>query len=352
MVNTLLEYVWIDGQNNLRSKTRVVGSYVTNIQDIPAWNYDGSSTYQATGHESEIVLKPCRMFHYDFSECANIDATNSDSCIHHKLVMCETFLPNGEPTKTNHRHKALQIFEQATDEEPWFGLEQEYFMTDRRTMLPLGMPKEDDTAAQGQYYCSVGTANAFGRKLVEEHLRTCLMAGIHICGINAEVAPGQWEFQIGPCVGIEQGDNLWMARYLLHKLSEKYDIIIDLSPKPLPGKWNGSGCHANFSTKKMREGGDNKTGIEHINDAITRLSHKHAEHMQVYGEGNRLRMTGECETASYDVFTDGIANRGASVRRGNDTIKNQFGYFEDRRPAANSDPYLVTGKIFETCMNL
>jgi glutamine synthetase len=359
MVNTLLEYVWIDGKNNVRSKTRVMKGRIISIQEAPNWNYDGSSTYQASGRESEIILKPCRMFNYDFSECAHISVANRDSCIYHKLVLCETFLPNGEPTKHNHRHAAVKIFNQALEEEPWFGLEQEYFMFDSNTNLPLGFPHHDN-AEQGQYYCSAGKENAFGRKLAEEHLRVCLMAGIQICGINAEVAPGQWEFQIGPCVGIEQGDHLWMARYLLHKLSEKYGIIIDFSPKPLLtrwrlpffNKWNGSGCHANFSTKKMREGGDNKTGLEHIDEAITRLSHKHAEHMEVYGEDNRLRMTGECETASYDVFTDGIANRGASIRRGNDTIKNQCGYFEDRRPAANCEPYLVTSKIFATCMNL
>lgn len=353
MVHTLLEYVWIDGKNNLRSKTRVIRAHITKLDEVPVWNYDGSSTYQASGHDSEIILRPCSMFNYDFSDCANISATHLDSCIYHKLVLCETFLPSGEPTQTNHRYSAVNIFNQALEEEPWFGLEQEYFMMDAQTKLPLGFPVAKE---QGQYYCSVGSANALGRKLVDEHLRTCLMAGIQICGINAEVAPGQWEFQIGPCIGIEQGDHLWMARYLLHKLSEKYDIIIDLSPKPLSGKWfghwNGSGCHANFSTKKMREGGDNKTGLEHINEAIERLSHKHAEHMEVYGEDNKLRMTGECETASYYRFTDGIANRGASVRRGNDTIKNQCGYFEDRRPAANCDPYLVTSKIFETCMNL
>ena len=350
MVSTLLEYVWIDGKNNVRSKTRVIRANVTNLDEVPVWNYDGSSTYQASGHESEIVLKPCSIFNYDFSECANIDPTNPAACIYHKLVMCETFLPNGEPTKNNHRHAAVNIFNQAPEEEPWFGLEQEYFMMDLQTRKPLGFSAAKE---QGQYYCSVGSANAMGRNLVDEHFRVCLMAGIRICGINAEVAPGQWEFQIGPCLGIEQGDHLWMARYLLHKLSEKYDIVIDFSPKPSHdnwvGHWNGSGCHANFSTKKMREG---ETGLEHINEAIERLSHKHAEHMEVYGEGNQLRMTGECETASYDKFTDGIANRGASVRRGNDTIKNKCGYFEDRRPAANCDPYLVTSKIFETCMNL
>lgn len=339
MPNNVLEYVWIDGKNNLRSKIRVLNISVTNINDVPEWNYDGSSTYQAEGTDSEIVLKPCAIFHN----------RNNDN---NKLIMCDTYFPNGEPCLTNNRHHAQQTFNKALDEEPWFGLEQEYFICDIGNKEPIGFQYRESRreVVQGRYYCSVGTLNSFGRELAEEHLRMCINYGIKISGMNAEVAPGQWEFQIGPCTGIEQGDHLWMARYILYKLSENYNYVINILPKPLPGEWNGSGCHANFSTKKMREGTSDKTGLEYIDEAIIKLSKKHKEHMEVYGEDNHLRMTGECETSSYDVFSDGVANRGASVRRGHDTLKNKKGYFEDRRPSSNCDPYLVTSKLFETCV--
>ena len=221
---------------------------------------------------------------------------------------------------------------------------------DPNTNKPLGFPQNGFPNAQGQYYCSAGAQNAFGRQVAEEHLEACVYAGIKISGVNAEVAPGQWEFQIGPCVGIEEGDHLWMARYLLNRVAEKHGVVVDLEPKPVKGDWNGSGCHANYSTKNMREGTEGKSGLEYIDEAIEKLSHKHMEHMEVYGSGNEQRMTGEHETASYDTFSHGVANRGASIRRGNQTVKDGKGYFEDRRPSSNCDPYLVTGKMFETTL--
>ena len=342
-MNTCLEYVWIDGHQQLRSKMRVIPANVEILDEVDEWNYDGSSTYQATGRESEIVLKPCAIFNDAFGRNTRF--------IQYKLVMCETYLPDGTPCKTNNRKMGNEILKKYAREMPWFGLEQEYFMIDPKTNLPLGFP-DDKNVGQGQYYCSVGRKNAFGRQLAEEHMHGCLQAGIRISGINAEVAPGQWEFQVGPCLGIRQGDHLWMARYILCKMAEKHDIIIDFEPKPMKGDWNGSGCHVNFSTEKMRcKMTDGKTGLEYINEAIEKLSKKHAEHMEVYGKDNHLRMTGENETASYDKFTDSIANRGCSIRRGNNTVNNKCGYFEDRRPSSNCDPYLVTSKIMETISN-
>jgi len=321
-----VEYIWIGGNDEMRSKTRVLHN--TNV--IPVWDFDGSSTQQAQGTDSEIVLIPHTVFHDPIRGFP------------HKLVMCETAHPNGE--FLGNRHWAEWLFNQALDEEPWFGLEQEYFILDPKTHYPLGY---DKTKQQGQYYCSVGTENAFGRDIAEEHLKLCVGAGIKISGINAEVAPGQWEFQVGPCIGIESGDHLWVARYLLNRVGEKHGVIINYDPKPFH-QLNGSGCHANYSTKHMREGSDTVTGLVFIDYAIETLSRKHLEHMSKYGTGNVTRMTGKHETADFYTFTHGIANRGDSVRRGNQTVRDEKGYFEDRRPASNCDPYLVTGMLFKT----
>ena len=336
MLKTLVEYVWIGGNNEVRSKTKVLDDVINTVDELPEWNYDGSSTNQAVGDDSEVIIKPQALFRDPFRGR------------NHKIVMCDTYNSNNEPLSNNNRVAANEIFKKGLSEEPWFGLEQEYFIMDLNTEKPLGFPQNGLPQPQGQYYCSVGGNNSFGRVIAEEYLDACIYAGIKISGINAEVAPGQWEFQIGPCVGIDEGDHLWVARYLLERIAEKFNAFINFEPKPIKGDWNGSGCHVNYSTKKMREGGNHKTGLYYINEAIYALSQKHDEHMAVYGTGNDERMTGEHETASYDKFTDGIANRGASIRRGNATNKNQKGYFEDRRPSSNCDPYLVTSKIFET----
>lgn len=333
----VVEYIWVGGNNELRSKIRILyiseHTYKLNysrikLEDIPDWNYDGSSTNQASGFNSEIIIKPRAIFGTE-----------------RIYVICDTYTSDDKPLFNNTRFIANNIFNMKLDEEPWFGIEQEYFLIDPNTMEPLGY---DKTKTQGQYYCSVGYENAFGRNIAEEHMNECIRNGVRLSGINAEVAPGQWEFQVGPCIGIDAGDHLLMARFLLYKISEKHNVIINIEPKPLKGDWNGSGCHTNYSTKHMREGTDKKTGLEYINEAIDKLSINHKEHMNVYGLGNEERMTGKHETASYDVFTDGISNRGASVRRGADTIKNGNGYFEDRRPSSNCDPYLVTSIIFKT----
>jgi len=316
------EYIWIDGNSRLRSKTRILP-----YGDLPDWDYDGSSTNQATSGNSEVVLKPCATFKDPFR-------TNG------ALVLCATYDQDGCPLTTNYRDWAVNIFNTNLEAEPWYGIEQEYFLLDNTTNLPIG---SSETDVQGQYYCSVGSKNAIGRHIAETHMQCCLYAGISISGINAEVAPSQWEYQVGPCIGIAAADQLWVARYILERLTESYGVHICLDPKPFP-QWNGSGCHTNFSTKQMRE----ENGIDEIYKAIDFLSKNHEEHMCVYGEDNAKRLTGIHETSSMSSFSCGIANRNASVRINHKTIKDGHGYFEDRRPSANMNPYLVTAKLFET----
>jgi len=326
------EYIWIGGSGqDLRSKTKTIEKVPSSVADLPDWNYDGSSTNQAPGHNSEVILKPQAIFRDPFRKGPNI------------LVMCDTYEPNGTPLPSNTRHPAKVTMDAAKDHEPWFGLEQEYtlFALDK---TPLGWPKGGYPAPQGPYYCGVGADRAFGRSVVEAHYRACLYAGVKIAGVNGEVMPGQWEFQVGPCVGIDIGDHLWIARYIMQRMAERFGVIVSFHPKPIEGDWNGAGCHTNYSTKATREDG----GIKAIHEHITKLSKKHSDHIAVYGEHNVLRLTGKHETAPINEFRSGIADRGASIRIPISVAQAGKGYYEDRRPASNIDPYVVADRVVKT----
>jgi glutamine synthetase len=356
-MSVLLEYIWLDSKNDFRSKTRVIdvdtsldGVYFCPKNNIIKfkllmWNYDGSSTGQAEGKDSEVFLIPVATFNDPFRKNYSSDINSS------YLIWCEMVDKNMVPLKNSNRTNANKVFKKHEREEPWFGLEQEYFIVDPKSGLPLGFSSNptSNPEPQGKYYCGVGADKALCRIIPETHLQYCLYAGIKICGINAEVAPAQWEYQIGPCKGITASDHLWVSRYILNRIAESHGFNISYHPKPLGVEtdWNGSGCHTNFSTKLMRE----EKGIEHIYTAIKRLSKNHNHHMKYYGEHNRMRMSGHHETSSFDNFTFGRANRGASIRIPNFVLNESKGYFEDRRPASNCDPYLVTSLIMETCMN-
>lgn len=328
-----VEYVWIGGSGqDLRSKTKTVDHVPSSPAELPVWNFDGSSTGQATGADSEVLLHPVRIFRDPFRGGDNI------------MVLCECTGPDGKAIPTNTRQTSLTIFEKAAGAEPWFGIEQEYTLFEADGLTPLGWPRGGFPGPQGPYYCGAGADSAYGRMIADSHYRACLYAGINISGINAEVMPGQWEYQVGPCEGIDSGDQVWMSRYIMLRVCEAFGVNVSFDPKPIPGDWNGAGCHTNYSTKAMREEG----GWEHVMAAVEKLATKHAEHIEVYGEGNDRRLTGHHETAHIGKFTYGVANRGASVRIPRQTEAEGKGYFEDRRPASNMDPYVVTAKLVET----
>jgi glutamine synthetase len=331
------EYVWIGGGKttggfDLRCKTKTLNSKPSSLADLPVWNYDGSSTNQAPGEDSEVLLRPVAIFADPFRGGDNI------------LVLCDTMDPKKVPIPTNTRAAAAKLFADKPDEVPWFGIEQEYTLFEKDGTTPLGWPKGGYPGPQGPYYCSAGTDVSFGRSVMEAHYSACLYAGVTIAGINAEVMPGQWEYQIGPCTGIDSGDHMWISRYLMIRVCEMLGVNVSFDPKPIQGDWNGAGCHTNYSTKAMREAG----GYAKIIAAIEKLGKKHEEHIAAYGEGNERRLTGAHETASIDKFSYGVANRGASIRIPRTSEADGFGYFEDRRPASNMDPYVVTSKIFKT----
>ncbi|BBG93269.1 AWPM-19-like family protein [Prunus dulcis] len=264
------------------------------------------------------------------------------------LVICDAYTPQGEPIPTNKRARAAEIFanQKVIDEVPWYGIEQEYTLLQTDVKWPLGWPVGGYPGPQGPYYCGAGADKSFGRDISDAHYKACLYAGINISGTNGEVMPGQWEYQVGPSVGIEAGDHIWASRYILERITEQAGVVLTLDPKPIEGDWNGAGCHTNYSTKSMREEG----GFEVIKKAILNLSLRHADHISAYGEGNERRLTGKHETASINTFSWGVANRGCSIRVGRETEKQGKGYLEDRRPASNMDPYIVTSLLAETTL--
>ncbi len=321
------EYLWIDGATPtqyLRSKTMVLESG----KEPPRWGFDGSSTNQAQGSDSDCVLNPV------FS-CPD-PVRGGDNV----LVLCEVLWPDLSPHPTNRRRACADSAERYASQEPWFGIEQEY--TFFRGNHPLGWPERGFPAPQGGYYCGVGSDEVFGREVVEAHMDACIEAGLKISGINAEVMPAQWEFQIGPTGPTEAADHIWVARWLLYRVAEEYDVSATLYPKPVKGDWNGAGAHSNFSTKAMRE------SYEPIILGIEALRERHDLHIANYGHAIEERLTGLHETCSFREFKYGVSDRGASVRIPWQVERDRKGYLEDRRPNANADPYVVTHLMMET----
>lgn len=329
MSKSKLEYIWLDGYQptaNLRSKTKIVDDFGGKLEDCPMWAFDGSSTQQAEGGSSDCLLKPVAIY----PDPAKLNGF---------LVMTEVLNADGTPHVSNGRATIDD-----DDDDFWFGFEQEYFLWDPETNLPYGFPR--DQTPQGQFYCSVGAKNAFGREMIEEHIDLCIEAGINIEGINAEVAAGQWEFQCFAKGAKQAGDEIWVARYLLERLGEKYGLAINWHPKPLGATdWNGSGMHANFSNTTLRTCGS-KDVYEKICEAFRPFV---KEHIAVYGADNHMRLTGEHETQSIDEFSFGVSDRGASIRIPIMTVEKGWkGWLEDRRPASNGDPYKIAGRIIKT----
>ena len=331
MTKYKLEYIWLDGYTptpNLRGKTQIKEfSAFPTLEQLPLWGFDGSSTMQAEGHNSDCILKPVAVYP---------DAARTDGA----LVMCEVMLPSGEAHPSNKRATILD------DPGAWFGFEQEYFFY--KDDRPLGFPSSGYPAPQGPYYTGVGYkyVGDIARTMVNEHLDLCLAAGINHEGINAEVAKGQWEFQVFGKGSKTAADQMWMARYLLLRLTEKYGVDIEFHCKPLGDTdWNGSGMHTNFSTTYMREVG----GKEYFEALMKAFDGARQDHIAVYGPDNHMRLTGKHETAAITEFTYGIANRGASIRVPHSFANNGYkGYLEDRRPNSQGDPYAITSQILKT----
>jgi len=336
MTKYRLEYIWLDGYTpvpNLRGKTQLkdFDAFPT-LEQLPLWGFDGSSTMQAEGHSSDCVLKPVAVFP---------DGARTNGA----LVMCEVMMPDGVTPHASNKRATI-----VDDAGAWFGFEQEYFFY--KDGRPLGFPDAGYPAPQGPYYTGVGYTNvgSVARKMVEEHLDLCLAAGINHEGINAEVAKGQWEFQIFGKGSKTAADQMWMARYLMMRLCEKYEVDIEWHCKPLGDTdWNGSGMHCNFSTEYMRTVG----GKDYFEALMKQFEANLEAHIAVYGPDNDKRLTGKHETAPWNKFSYGIADRGASIRVPHSFVNNGYkGYLEDRRPNSMGDPYQIASQVLKTILEV
>ena len=339
----LAEYIWLDGTvpvRQIRSKSKVVTLPKNpSIADFPEWSFDGSSTSQAVGEDSDCSLRAVNFVK---------DPIRGEN---NYLVMCEVFNADGSVHDSNSRAQLRAVLDAGADSEnPWIGFEQEYTLFENN--IPLGWPGHGYPAPQGPYYCGVGAEQIFGRDIVEDHAKLCLDAGLMFYGINAEVMPGQWEYQVGYRGNDNEDagvlnicDHMWLSRWLLHRVSEDYGVHVSFDNKPIKGDWNGAGMHTNFSTDATR---DKKNGRKAIDDAVERLGNKHDKHIPVYGHNLHERLTGDHETSSISEFSSGTGDRGRSIRIPLPVIEKGYGYLEDRRPGANSDPYLVAARLTAT----
>lgn len=329
MNKTKLEYIWLDGYKptqSLRSKTMVVSDFSGKLEDCDIWSFDGSSTKQAEGGSSDCLLKPVALY-------------PDEGRLNAYIVITEVLNADQSPHISNARATIDE------DNDFWFGFEQEFTLIDLETNRPIGFPQNGYPEPQGQYYCSVGASNAIGRQIIEEHLDICIEAGLNIEGINAEVMMGQWEYQIFSKGASDAGDQIWASRYFLERITEQYNVKVDWNPKPIQGDWNGSGMHANFSNKELRESGDQDI----FTNICKALEKTHQEHIKVYGAYNELRLTGEHETQDINSFSYGVSDRSASIRIPIATVQNNWkGRIEDRRPASNANPYEVASIIIKT----
>lgn len=335
----LATYIWIDGSGiNLRSKDRILERTPCDLTMVPKWSFDGSSTGQAQTKDSDTMLIPCGIYRDPFRKSP------------HVLILCETYHGNGKPTATNYRENCANVLSKISDQEPWFGIEQEYTMFDT-DMWPLGWPKcRGFPVIKSKFsYCGNGEHIA-GREIAECHARACIYSGMDYAGSNAEVMKGSWEYQVGTTLGIKAADDLWIGRFLLNRIAEHFNIIISYHPKPIGKHQPGIGCHHNFSVKKMRDEG----GIAEIKRVSKILCDKHMEYIKSYGlkdgSENKKRLTGKFETASFDACKCAVADRGASIRIQRGVMLKGKGFLEDRRPAGDCDPYRVCSLLAETCL--
>ena len=342
-----LEYIWVDGHKpaKIRSKVRfdkintnVIENQNVFLKTLPSWSFDGSSTGQADVDKSDMILKPVRV----------VPNTTERTRTPSFVVLCEVYDSDDKPHSSNKRAILRDFMKSDNSKGTMFGIEQEFIITNPNNGKPFGWEEQENNKPrpQGDYYCGVGADVAKMRDVSESHAMACNTAGVSIKGTNAEVMLSQWEYQLSETDALSVCDNLWYSRFFLQRIAEKMNLSISYAPKLIEGdEWNGSGAHINFSTEEMRKNSDDSYMVF----LCSSLGEFHEESFSYYGIENDKRLTGKNETSNYDVFTFGEMDRSASIRIPGSS-KNR--YLEDRRPAANIDPYEAVGYLLNTFLRI
>ncbi|XP_070391237.1 glutamine synthetase-like isoform X1 [Dermacentor albipictus] len=332
-------YVFVDATlENVRSKMRVLRYEPKSPEECPRSTFCGAGTDQwpDAGVDSELYLLPVALFKDPFLKGRN------------KLVLCEVLNADEQPHETNTRHPCKKAMEAVKEEEPWFGIEQEYAILEQNG-VPIGWPKQSHSLKCCQsYFYAVGSENTAGRQVADAHIKACSYAGVKLYGSNVEAVISQWEYQIGPLPGVETGDHLWISRYILQRVAEDFGVVVSFEPRPFKSlKMPGCAGHINFSTKSSRSEG----GLDWINKAIAKLELKHELHLKAYDprkDANKERLRGNLMATPSREFSAAVSAKTVCVRIPRLTKVAGRGFFEDRRPGANVEPYRAMQRLVET----
>lgn len=334
-------YVFVDGTlERTRCKTRTLDFEPKSAEECPEWTFCALASYQwpDAGPKSEAYLSPVALFRDPFLKGRN------------KLVLCEVLQHDRSPMKTNTRRSCLNAMNKAKDQQPWFGIEQEYVVTEKDGH-PVDWPRDakHKIKALGPYCYGVGADVTSGRYISDAHYKACTYAGVKMAGTNCEGVLSQWEYQVGPLEGVDAADHLWMSRYILDRVAEDFGVLVSLDPMPYPpGNWLGSAMHTNFSTKAMRSDG----GVSAIRAAIEKLKSNADADLAKYDTArvkrNKLRVGSGMYTTPLEQFTADECSKEVSVRIPRTVVDAGKGYLEERRPGGNADPYTVCETIVRT----
>lgn len=343
----LAEYIWLGSTgSDLRSTTRLLDKKPSCVEELPIVDVDGSASGQATSDSCEIFLKPRKIFSDPFRKGDHI------------LVLCDTFLPpllgDFEPTDqlqphpSNNRAPCEAVSRKAAGSEPMFAVEQEYLVLDPATGQAIGWggqglaPHEQHLRGLcGPGWPGLSGAPANCRSFAEQHLAYCLHAGVKIAGMAAPHAYALLTYEVGPCLGVAMGDELWMSRYILLRLAQRHNVGVSWDPHHAPGEGGSLACRVKFSTAETRQPG---IGMFAMQQQIANLEALHMQHMLAYGAGRARQLPGG--------FSCGVSNNTCTIMIPSKALIGRCGYYVDRRPGANMDPYLVTMLLVSSALGV